>query len=62
MTGKLPASSQVPDWDQKSHHTYGAHFVEVGACIGVIFIPLVEMIAEAAESLPPFDDMGRLVL
>lgn len=30
VTGKLPASSQVPDWDQKSRHTYGAHFVEVG--------------------------------
>ncbi|MBY5377357.1 xanthine dehydrogenase family protein molybdopterin-binding subunit [Rhizobium leguminosarum] len=28
-TGKLPASSQIPDWNQKSRHTYGAHFVEL---------------------------------
>ncbi|SFB56098.1 xanthine dehydrogenase YagR molybdenum-binding subunit [Rhizobium sp. NFR07] len=28
-TGRLPASSQVPDWSEKSRHTYGAHFVEL---------------------------------
>lgn len=26
--GNLPASSQVPDWNERSRHTYGAHFVE----------------------------------
>jgi len=29
VRGTLPASSQVPDWNQKSRHTYGAHFVEL---------------------------------
>ncbi|CAM3391948.1 Aldehyde oxidase/xanthine dehydrogenase a/b hammerhead domain-containing protein [Bordetella sputigena] len=27
--GALPAAAQVPDWREKSRHTYGAHFVEL---------------------------------
>lgn len=28
--GEIQSAANTPDWDKKSRHTYGAHFVEVG--------------------------------